>query len=107
EPNLFPAILPAEYAEIFSRYYRILKEEDSSAQVAMGPFFAREPAEDLRPRMRDALTEKLIDGGLGAPGQPLFDSVRADLWGALSGRILSMGTAEYVAQCLAALDSSV
>jgi hypothetical protein len=107
EPNLFPSLAPAEYGALFSRYYRVLKNEDPSAQVALGPFFLRESGEDILPRMREALTEKLVAKGLGAPGQPLFDSVRNDLWNTLSGRVLSMSTPAYVEQCLAVLDTSV
>ena len=42
EPNLFPAITPAEYGAIFAAYRRMIKGEDASATVAMGALFLPE-----------------------------------------------------------------
>jgi hypothetical protein len=107
EPNLFPAILPADYAAIYARYHRIIKREDPSAQVAIGPVFVREVAMDLLPRLHESLTQGLIQRGVGSPGQPLFDSVDADLWKTVSSRTLSLGTGDYFAQVMAAIDTSI
>jgi hypothetical protein len=107
EPNLFPALLPAHYAAIYTRYHRIIKQEDPAAKVALGPVFAREVAMDLLPRMREIQRQTLTQRGLGQPGQPLFDSVDTDLWNTYSSRVLNLGTVEYFAQVLAALDTSV
>lgn len=107
EPNLFPALLPARYGEIFARYYKIIKGEDPAAKIAMGPVFVRELAADLLLRMREIQTQTLIQRGLGQPGQALFDSVDKDLWATYSSRVLNLGTVDYFAQALAAMDSSV
>ena len=107
EPNLFPAIPPATYAAIFTRYYKIIKGEDPAAKVAMGPVFVRETSMDLLQRMQEVQTQSLIAKGLGQPGQPVFDSVNKDLWLTYSARTLSMGTVDYFGQVLAAMDTSV
>lgn len=106
EPNLFPAILPADYAAIYARYHRFIKREDPAAQVAIGPVFVREVALDLLPRLHETLSLGLAQRGL-QPGTPLFDSVDADLWKTVSSRTLNVGTVDYFAQTLAALDSTI
>src|SRR5688572_4510353 len=73
----------------------------------MGPVFVRETGMDLLLRRREIQTESLMQRGLGQPGQPMFDSVDNDLWLAYSARTLNLGTVDYFAQALAALDTAV
>ncbi len=107
EPNLFPPLLPSEYANLFSQYYRIIKAENPSATVAFGSLFTKEVAEDLRPKMEEFLSQALIGAGLGSPGQARFDSVYANLRNTLFSRFLHWGTADYATQCFASLDPSI
>lgn len=108
EPNLFPALLPTDYADIFSRYYRIIKREDSTAKVAFGSIFIRETAGDLKPRAHELLQQQLISGGaLTLLGQARFDSLLADVENTLFSRLFNLGTVDYVSQCFAAMNSSV
>ena len=91
EPNLFPALLPAAYADIFSRYYRIIKGEDSTAKVAFGAIFLRETAEDLKPRVQELLQQQLTNSGaLTLLGQARFDSLLTDVENTLFSRIFNL-----------------
>lgn len=108
EPNLFPALLPAEYAAIHARFHRIIKAGDSAARVAFGPFFVRETAEDLKPAIREMLAARLeAAGALQVLGRERFDSLAADVSETLFARMLNPGTVEYAAEALAAMDSTV
>lgn len=107
EPNLFPSLLPSEYAQLFSRYYRIIKTENPSATVAFGSLFTKEVAEDLKPKIEEYLRLSLSGAGLGSPGQARFDSVYVNIRNTLYSRFFHEGTAEYAAQCFAHLDASV
>jgi transposase-like protein len=108
EPNLFPAITPAQYADIFSRYYHIIKDEDSSAKVAFGSIFLRETSEDLKLLTGELLEQQLIsNGALTLLGQARFDSLLADVENTLFSRVFNPGTVEYISQCFAAMSPSI
>jgi hypothetical protein len=105
EPNLFPAITPAEYAAIFANYRRIIKAEDPSATVALGSLFLPEPAEDLKARVGDELNTR-IRAEIQSSGVPLssssITSLVADVKNTLFARILALPGREYLRQVLAA-----
>ncbi len=105
EPNLFPAITPAEYGAIFTAYRRIIKNEDAAAMVAMGSLFLPEPAEDLKSRMGDELDAR-IRAELIAAAAPLSasstNSLIADVKNTLFARILALPAKEYLRQALLA-----
>jgi hypothetical protein len=105
EPNLFPAITPAEYGAIFAAYRRMIKGEDASATVAMGALFLPEPAQDLKARMADELDAR-IRAEIKSSGAPLSSSsingLIADVENTLFSRVLALPAREYLRQALAA-----
>jgi hypothetical protein len=114
EPNLFPAISPARYAEVYARYHRFIKREDPSARVAIGPFFVRETGMDLVPLLRETLAAQLelrvraqLTDVSTSVADVLAALVHADLWATVSSRILATGTVHYLDSVLAALDPSI
>jgi hypothetical protein len=109
EPNLFPAITPAEYAAIFAGYARVIKGEDASAQVAMGSLFLPEPSQDLKARFGEEL-ESRMRAELQAAGyyntlnsSGVFPNLVNDVRNTLLSRMLALPAREYLRQTLAAL----
>lgn len=109
EPNLFPAILPAEYAALYTRYHRIIKGEDSTAKIAFGPLFIRETGADLKPMTRELIIARLTAANaLTLLGQARFDSLITDIADStLFKRVFALATRDYVAQAFAALPSGI
>lgn len=109
EPNLFPAITPAEYAVIFAGYARLIKGEDASAQVAMGSLFLPEPSQDLKAKFAEELengmrTELQAAGYYNALNSSgVFSSLVNDVRNTLLSRMLALPAREYLRQTLAAL----
>jgi hypothetical protein len=106
EPNLFPAILPAEYAAIFEAYRRVIKAEDPQAAVALGALFLPEPAADLKARLSDELESRMqaeltaagLYSAVNAAG--FFDDLCNDLKNTMLSRMLALPTREYLRQVL-------
>ncbi len=104
EPNLFPAILPAEYAAIFSNYYRVIKREDPLAKVAMGSLFVPEVAQDLKARFAEDLEAKMktelatagLYNTLVALG--VFSNLVNDVKNTVLSRALAQSSREYLNQ---------
>lgn len=115
EPNLFPAITPEEYAAIFDKYYQAIKSEDPAAQVALGPFFMPEPAEDLKAKLaamaektgadlKAKLSERVKASGLDRLGNPSYyvPHIIGDIMTTLLSRVLADPTREYLRKVLEA-----
>jgi hypothetical protein len=108
EPNLFPAITPAEYAAIFANYHRVIKAEDPEAVVALGSLFLPEPCEDLKARLGEELESKmrteLETAGYYATlnSMGVFNSLVTDMKNLLLSRMLALPAREYLRQVLAA-----
>jgi hypothetical protein len=108
EPNLFPAITPAEYAAIFANYRRVIKAEDPQAVVAMGSIFMPEPSEDLKAKFAEELESKMRTelqtagyyNTLNSSG--VFASLVNDVKTTLLARMLALPAREYLRQVLAA-----
>ncbi len=113
EPNLFPAITPNEYAELFTAYYRVIKKADPSAPVALGALYLPEATQDLRPRLEEYLDFKLStelqDRNMLDPVQEagIYTSLLQDLQDELFNRILSQSGSEYLASILDRLPPDV
>jgi len=103
EPNFFPPLLPGEYGELFSRYYRIIKSEDSTAKVAFGSLFVHEVAEDIIPKLQEYLRQTMTGNGLGSPGEARFDSIEANVRQNVFSRLSDQETAVYARQALQAV----
>ncbi|MFC1586440.1 T9SS type A sorting domain-containing protein [Fibrobacterota bacterium] len=101
EPNMFPSITPQEYAQIFTSYYNIIKNEDPAAQVALGELFLYELDPDLRAAM-----ERILEQEFEAMGG-LADAALSDVKTTLFGRFYQYTTGEYLATVLDALPASV
>jgi hypothetical protein len=108
EPNLFPAITPAEYAAIFANYLRVIKAEDPAAVVAMGSIFMPEPCEDLKAKLGEELESKMR-AELQTAGyyntlvsMGVFPNLVNDLKNTLLSRMLALPAKEYLRQVLAA-----
>ncbi len=113
EPNVFPAILPEEYAAIVTVYTRLIKAEDANAQIALGSLFMPETApdlkikieEELRIKLQASLTKAGVYNSLVSMGK--YNSLANDLKNTLFSRILNQGSKEYLDKVLAALPSDV
>lgn len=105
EPNLFPAITPAEYGAVFAAYRRVIKGEDPAATVAMGSLFLPEPAEDLKARVGEEL-DKRIRAEIQASGAPLssgsITSIVTDVKNTLFARVLALPAKEWLRQAIIA-----
>ncbi len=109
EPNLFPALLPSEYAAIFSNYYRVIKGEDPTALVAIGALFLPEISQDLKVRFAEELQGK-IKAELQAANLyntmetlGVFSNLVADVKNTVLSRTLAQGTRDYLSQVLNAM----
>jgi hypothetical protein len=106
EPNFFPAILPTEYAAIFSQYSRVIKAEDPAAVIAMGALFMPEINQDLKLRFGEELEAKMkmeleIAGLYNTMvSLDLFQSLVADVKNTVLSRTLALSTQEYLRQVL-------
>jgi hypothetical protein len=106
EPNLFPAILPMEYAAIFANYHRVIKSEDPSAVVAMGAIFMPEISEDLKARFGEELTAKIkselqtanLYNTMVTLG--VFSALVLDVKNTVLSRTLALSSQEYLRQVL-------
>jgi hypothetical protein len=109
EPNLFPAITPAEYAALFTGFARVIKGEDAAAQVAMGSLFLPEPSTDLKAKFGEELEGKMrvelqaagYYNTLNSSG--VFTNLVNDVKNTLLARMLALPAREYLRQTLAAL----
>ena len=105
EPNLFPAITPAEYGAVFAAYRRVIKGEDPAAIVAMGSLFLPEPAEDLKARVGDEMDTR-IRAEIAASGAPLssgsITSIVTDVKNTLFARVLALPAREWLRQAVVA-----
>ncbi len=59
EPNLFPSISPASYAQLFRAYYRLIKQHDPDAIILCGAVFMTELIEP-RDNLIDVLNHRLV-----------------------------------------------
>lgn len=106
EPNLFPAILPAEYAAIFTQYQRVIKVEDPGAVVAMGAIFLPETSQDLKARFGEELEAKIKTELQAANlyttlvSLGVFSSLVSDVKNTVLSRTLSLSSREYLQQVL-------
>lgn len=106
EPNLFPAITPAEYAAIFAAYRTVIKAEDPEAVVAMGALFMPEPCEDLKAKLGEELaarmrTELETAGYYNTLNDlGLFTTLVNDVKNTLLSRMLALPGKEYLRQVL-------
>lgn len=108
EPNLFPAILPTEYAALFEAYRRIIKAEDPTALVAMGSLFIPEVNQDLKAKLGEELETKM-QAELQAAGvytavhaAGFFDDLVNDVKNTMLSRMMALSTREYLRQVLLA-----
>lgn len=105
EPNLFPAITPAEYGALFAAYRRVIKGEDPAAVVAMGSLFLPEPAGDLKARVGEELDTR-IRAEISASGVPLtsgsISSLVNDVKNTLFSRVLALPAKEWLRQAIVA-----
>ncbi len=106
EPNLFPAILPVEYAAIFTQYQRVIKAEDPGAVVAMGAIFLPETSQDLKARFGEELEAKIKTELQAANlyttlvSLGVFSSLVTDVKNTVLSRTLSLSSREYLQQVL-------
>ncbi|MDB5105102.1 MAG: hypothetical protein JWP91_2791 [Fibrobacteres bacterium] len=108
EPNLFPAITPAEYGAIFAAYRRVIKNEDPDAVVALGSLFIPEDCEDLKAKLGEELETKMrlelqaagYYNTLNSMG--VFPNLVNDMKTTLLSRMLALPAREYLRQALAA-----
>lgn len=113
EPNLFPAITPNEYANLYAAYHQAIRSADATAKIVMGSLFVPEVAEDLKAKLKDELTEQIraemITAGLynTLNSMGVFQTVVNDVYVLMTSRILALSTSDYLSQVLAALPSGV
>lgn len=68
EPNLFPFILPQDYAEMVRAYYQLIKQADPNAVVAFGSLF---DIDFMKPDAREELNQ-IASTGILLAGAGLF-----------------------------------
>ncbi len=91
EPNLFPYLLPQDYANVVRAYYQFIKQADPNAAVAFGSLFDIDFMKaDARTALNDMASTAIFTAGVGT-------------WAILTqltGPILSVPFAAYVALVL-------
>jgi hypothetical protein len=126
EPNLFPYLLPRDYAETVRAYYQLIKQADPNAAIAFGSLFDVDFMKaDARQELNEAATSAIVAAGsatgaavalLGGPVGPILGLISGGFTGAVLDDLRDMirddiffryTTRQYFSLVLDNLDTSI